>query len=584
MDFMNRSLLRVLFLLCCVSILVGCSKEEQCESIRIVHTTDVHGHLFPYDFVNDRASEGSYARVATYVRNLKEENQEVLLLDAGDILQGQPTAYYYNYIDTMGEHPLATFFNQYGYDAITMGNHDIETGHAVYDKFVAQLNIPALGANVLKEESGEPYFQPFVIVNKGGRRIAVIGTTTPSLTDNLPPHLWSGMKLEDQVETVRKYVEELKQSKPDMIIALIHSGCGNRDGVYYPKAENVGYQMAREVPELDLILFGHDHTELLDSVVHQDGKVTYLLNPGNNALKVSDTEVHFCKQSDGSTNIKVVPRIVSLEGVEPDPAFMASFAKQREAVEAFVASPVGRLTKDIDAKSSFFRPATFTDLIHQVEHFAFPQAEITLTAPLDFNVYLKKGTISIRDLFKLYRYENSLYLMKLTGSEVRGALEESYDRWIQTMTGPADGLIQINEDYFGGQYLPTAHPTYNFDTASGITYTVDVRRPRGERVEITAVGAAPFDPQRTYLVAVNSYRGSGGGGLLTKGAGIPVEELQRRIVASTERDLRHYFMLFLQKFDPYTPTIKAKWSFVPKEWTEPAIQRDSTTLFTHVKQ
>ena len=98
-----------------------------------------------------------------------------------------------------------------------MGNHDIETGHAVYDKFVAQLNIPALGANVLKEESGEPYFQPFVIVNKGGRRIAVIGTTTPSLTDNLPPHLWSGMKLEDQVETVRKYVEELKQSKPCLL-------------------------------------------------------------------------------------------------------------------------------------------------------------------------------------------------------------------------------------------------------------------------------------------------------------------------------------------------------------------------------
>lgn len=581
---MNKSLLKALLLFCCILTLSGCRKEEQCQSIHIVHTTDVHGLLFPYDLVNDQPSEGSYARVATYVQELKESNQEVLLLDAGDILQGQPTAYYYNYIDTVGVHPMGTFFNQYGYDAITMGNHDIETGHSVYDRFVAQLNIPALSANVLREESGEPYFQPFVIVNKGGRRIAVIGTTTPSLTDNLPAHLWSGMKFTDQVETVRKYVDEIKASKPDMIVALIHSGSGNRDGAYYPKAEHVGYQMAREVPELDLILLGHDHKELLDSVVHQNGKVTYLLNPGNDAKSVSDTEVFFCKQSNGGTSIKIAPKIVSLKEVEPDPSFMASFAKEREAVEDFISSPVGHLTEDIDARSSFFRPATFTDLIHQVEQFTFPQAEITLTAPLDFNVLLKKGSISIRDLFKLYRYENSLYLMRLTGEEVRGALEESYDCWIQTMSGPADGLIQINEEYFGGQYLATAYPTYNFDTASGITYTVDVRRPRGERVRITSVGVAPFDPQRTYLVAVNSYRGSGGGGLLTKGAGIPVQELQDRIVETTERDLRHYFMLFLQKYDPYTPTIKAKWSFEPREWTEPAIQRDSTTLFSHLKQ
>lgn len=581
---MNRSLLKALLLFCCILTLSGCRKEEQCQSIRIVHTTDVHGRLFPYDLVNDQPSDGSYARVAAYVQELKESNQEVLLLDAGDILQGQPTAYYYNYIDTVGVHPLATFFNQYGYDAITMGNHDIETGHSVYDKFVTQLNIPALGANVQREESGEPYFQPFVIVNKGGRRIAVIGTTTPSLTDNLPAHLWSGMKFTDQVETVRKYVDEIKASKPDMIVALIHSGSGNRDGAYYPKAEHVGYQMAREVPELDLILLGHDHKELLDSVVHQNGKVTYLLNPGNDAKSVSDTEVFFCKQSNGGTSIKIAPKIVSLKEVEPDPSFMASFAKEREAVEDFISSPVGHLTEDIDARSSFFRPATFTDLIHQVEQFAFPQAEITLTAPLDFDVLLKKGPISIRDLFKLYRYENSLYLMRLTGDEVCGALEESYDRWIQTMSDPADGLIRINEEYFGGQYLATAHPTYNFDTASGITYTVDVRRPRGERVRITSVGVAPFDPQRTYLVAVNSYRGSGGGGLLTKGAGIPVQDLRDRIVESTERDLRHYFMLFLHKNDPYMPVIKAKWSFEPREWTELAIQRDSTTLFSHLKQ
>lgn len=579
-----RRLQLIFFTVVALFAMTGCNDEERCNTIHIVHTTDVHGHLFPYDFVNGEPSEGSYARVATYVRELRESNQEVLLLDAGDILQGQPTAYYYNYIDTAGMHPFASFFNQYNYDAITMGNHDIETGHAVYDKFVAQLEMPALAANVVRWESGEPYFQPYVIIKKGGRRIAVIGTTTPAAMVTLPEHLWSGMLFTDQVETMRQYVNEVKASKPDMIVALIHSGSGQKDGAFLSGAENVGYQMAREIPELDLLLLGHDHKQLLDSVVHRNGKVTYLLNPGNDARSVSHTEVYFCDQPEGGTTIRVKPGVVSLKGVEPDPTFAVSFKKERETVEQFVTTPVGHLTEDIDARSAFFRPSAFTDLVHQVQRYTFPEAEISITAPLDFNVKLTSGEVYIRDLFKLYRYENSLYLMRLTGAEVKGLLEESYHRWIDTMTSPTDTLIQIDESRFGGQYLATKHPTYNYDTASGMSYTVDVRKPRGERVEITTVGSDPFDPDRVYLVAVNSYRGSGGGNLFLSGAKLSPSDLRKRMVKTSEHDLRYYFVDFFKHFDPYTPTIQADWSFVPQEWTEPALKRDSITLFSHLSE
>lgn len=574
---------RIILFASLLLLLAGCQPPEKSTTLHIVHTTDVHGNLFPYDFVNDQPGTGGYARVSSYIKQLKQGSDEVLLLDAGDILQGQPSAYYYNFIDTASTHIYAQVLDQMGYDAISIGNHDIETGHSTYDRFVAELKLPVLGANVLKEGTDAPYFQPYVFIQKGGRRIAVIGTTMPGLTHNLPRVLWEGLEFTDQVETIKKYLPEIQASKPDMIVALIHSGSGDKDGETRPLSENVGYQMAHEVPELDLVLLGHDHRQLLDSVVHQDGKVTYLLNPANDANAVSHTVVTFHDSKKGKGRITLAPEIVSLEEVQPDPALLMGFKDQEQAVRDFVARPIATLTSPIEARSAFFRPTPFTDLIHQLQFFIYPEAEVSFTAPLDFNVTLNQGEIAVRDLFKLYRYENTLYLMKLTGDEIRKTLEESYDRWIQTMTTPTDRLIQIDESKLGGQYLATKNASFNFDSASGMTYTVDVTQPKGERVIIEKVGTKEFDPQKEYLVAINSYRGNGGGGLLTRGGGIPAEELPERLVKSTDKDLRFYLIDFFKKHNPYTPIVKAKWSFEPKEWTEPAIKRDSTLLFSQQK-
>ncbi len=576
---MKRILLFALLLL----LLVGCEPSKKGTTIHIVHTTDVHGNLFPYDFINDQPGTGGYARVSSYIKQLKKGSDEVLLLDGGDILQGQPSAYYYNFIDTTSTHIYAQMLEQIGYDAITIGNHDIETGHSTYDRFVGEIKLPVLGANVLREGSNSPYFQPFVIVQKGGRRIAVIGTTMPGLVHNLPRILWKGMEFVDQVATIKKYIPEILKSEPDLIVALIHSGGGDKDGERSPMSDNVGYQVAQEIPELDLVLLGHDHQQLLDSVVHQTGKVTYLLNPANDANAVSHTVVTFHDNDKGKNAITLSPEIVSLKDTDPDPALLMGFKVQEQAVRDFVSRPVATLTSSFNARSAIFRPTPFTDLIHQLQFFVYPEAQVSLTAPLDFDVTLHQGEIAIRDLFKLYRYENTLYLMRLSGEEIRKTLEESYDRWIQTMDAPEDRLIQIDESKLGGQYLATKNASFNFDSASGITYTVDVTKPKGERVVIEKVGANDFNPATEYKVAINSYRGNGGGGLLTHGGGIPIEELPSRVIKSTENDLRYYLIDFFDKHNPYTPSVKAKWSFEPKEWAEQAIKRDSTLLFSQKK-
>ncbi|MDE5786899.1 MAG: metallophosphoesterase, partial [Duncaniella sp.] len=156
-------------------------------TVSLLETTDMHGNFFPRDFINARQASGSLARVSTLVDSLRESGKTVVLLDNGDILQGQPTAYYYNFVDTLTPHPVARMLNYLGYDAASIGNHDVETGHAVYDRYRSALgNIPLLGANVIDTVTGKPYLQPYTIIECDGVRIAVLGMITPSIPAWLP--------------------------------------------------------------------------------------------------------------------------------------------------------------------------------------------------------------------------------------------------------------------------------------------------------------------------------------------------------------------------------------------------------------
>ena len=127
-------------------------------NLRIVETSDVHGYFFPYDFVNRKPLEGTLMRINSYVNNLRNQyGENLLLIDNGDILQGQPTCYWSNYVMTTDQNIAARMVNYMGYDAETIGNHDVEPGHAVYDKWIREVRCPILGANVVEKENGQPY-------------------------------------------------------------------------------------------------------------------------------------------------------------------------------------------------------------------------------------------------------------------------------------------------------------------------------------------------------------------------------------------------------------------------------------------
>ncbi len=577
-----------LVLLLSLLTLWSCTGSDRKEEIRvdIIHTTDLHGNVFPYDFINGTDGKGSYARIATYVNAYRQNSRDLLLLDAGDILQGQPTAYYYNFIDTLSHHLMADLFNHLEYDAITIGNHDIETGHAVYDRWVRSLNAPVLGANVTDIErsvgsnSTKPYFTPYTIINKAGKRFAILGLTTPAVPNFLPEVLWSGMRFEDMVETARRYMPEIEAASPDYVIALVHSGIGEKsDSVPY-LAEDAGYAIAKNVPGIDLVLLGHDHRNYIDSVIHDDGSKTYLLNPGNNGHRLSRTTVTFSIDSDGNPVVTSSPSLIDLDQLVPDGKFVQGFSPQYNTVKEFVSRPIGKATAAFDSRRAFFGPSAFIDLIHQVQFSLFKDVDVSLSAPLVFDTRIEAGEIYMSDLFKLYKYENMVYLMRLSGEELKKTLEESYDRWIVTMQSPEGRVLRIEKSKQRGSFA-FEEPFFNFDSAAGIRYTVDVTKPKGERVIISEMrDGTAFDPKKEYLVAINSYRGNGGGGLLTEGAGIPHSELSGRIVEATTRDLRYYLMKYIEEHSPLVPRSTSTWSFEPAEWTHPALKRDSIAIFT----
>lgn len=553
----------------------GADKKEVI--LNIIETSDVHGSYFPYDFITRKPQNGSLARLSSLVNERRSQYKDAfMLVDNGDILQGQPIAYYYNYIDTKTEHVCASMLNYLRYDLGNMGNHDVEPGHAVYDRWVSQCKFPVLGANVIDTKTNKPYLPPYKVLEREGVKVAVLGMITPAIPSWLPEQLWSGLRFDDMETTARHWVKIIKEKEnPDIIIGLFHAGPeGNQLG---DAIENGSEIVARNVPGFDVVFMGHDHQRHCRKVVNAAGDSVLITGPSNAARCVSDVMIKVVKKNGKLVKKEVSGQITELDAYPIDKAFMKTFDPQYKATIDFVSRKIGHMSSTISSKDAFFGPSAFIDLLHQLQ-MDLTGAEISFCAPLSPTAEIKEGDIYVSDMFNLYRYENMLYTMKLSGKEIKGFLEMSYALWTNQMKSASDHLLLLDDSKSGfGRFK---NPTFNFDSAAGIIYTVDVTKPEGSRVDIKSMAdGTPFQMDKIYKVAINSYRGNGGGDLLTKGAGIPKKELKSRIVTSTEKDLRYYLMKRIEEKKQLDPKPLNQWKFIPEEWTVPAAKRDYETVF-----
>jgi 2',3'-cyclic-nucleotide 2'-phosphodiesterase/3'-nucleotidase len=558
--------------------------------LKVIETSDVHGHFFPYDFMEKKAIKGTLVRANTYINKERAKyGDNLLLIDNGDILQGQPCVYWSNYVMPNDENLSATVINYMKYDAETVGNHDIEPGHAVYDKWIREVRCPLLGANIVREEckngaanlrSIYTGLKPYSVHYKDGAKIVVIGMVTPAIPNWLNKSIWKGIEFEEMVSCAKKWVKYIQeQERPDLIFGLFHSG---KDGgiVTDEYEENATEAVAREVPGFDIIFFGHDHQVHNEWVTNKEGKQVLIIDPSCYVKNVAEAEIELTYTNGHLTKKDIKGEIVSVLDEEIDQQMLSHFQPTIDEIKQYVDRKIGYFENPIYTRESFFGNSAFTDLIHNLQ-LQISKADISFNAPLSFNAVINAGDVTQGDMFKLYRFENLLFVLRMTGEEIRKHLEFSYNMWVNTMTSPDDHALRLNDDSkedqqrTGFQYY-----TFNFDSACGIDYEVDLTKPDGQKVHILQMSnGQPFDEKKWYKVVMNSYRANGGGELLTRGAGIPIDSLEARVLFNTEKDQRYYLTEEIMRMKTINPQPNNNWRFVPEEWVKPALERDRKLLF-----
>ncbi len=517
-------------------------------NVTVCETTDVHGAYFDSTYVEGVAAKTSLANVSAYLKSLRENGIDPVLVDNGDNLQGDNAAYYFNYVATDVPHIYPRIVSYLGYDAIIVGNHDIEAGHGVYDRVKAELTVPYLAANAAqdRDENGtadmdenpknklvtDSYFLPYCMVDRGGVRIAVIGMTNGNIKSWLGEKIWQGIDFQIIHDIAQRLIDQIvAKEKPHLVILAVHSGTGTE----LPDRENEALYLASSLTGVDLVMCGHDHRPTAREVENPAGSVI-LLNAGTKAAVVGEADFTLTVKNGKVVGKQVDYKLVPMDKFPADPDYVAAFKDDFNAVKAFANRPIGKIAENIFLADALDGPSSYINLVQTVQ-LAASGADISFAAPLTSRGVVPKGVIAFQDLVTIYKFENELYLVEMTGQQVKDYLEYSYDNWVNRRG-----------------------PSYNWDSADGILYEVSRSAPAGDRVKILSMkDGSPFDPAKTYKVAMTSYRANGGGDLLTEGAGIDPTQMK---VLEKYKDIRSIIGDYIAGQEEIVPEVSTNWKFV----------------------
>jgi 2',3'-cyclic-nucleotide 2'-phosphodiesterase/3'-nucleotidase len=513
-------------------------KAPKTWSFSILGTTDLHSHVFDWDYYLDKAysdSKGNsvgVARVATLVKQQREAKGEdhVLLVDAGDIIQGTSLAYYFARVDPITgkdgkkgpKHPMAVAMNHMRYDAAALGNHEFNYGIEVLRKFESQCRFPLLGANALDAKTLRPAFHPYTVrricvPGAPDIKVGILGLTNPGIALWDKDNVSGKMVFPGLVEQAKKYVPRLRALGCDVVFLTDHSGLDGSSsyGDALPYVENASNLVAEQVPGIDAILVGHTHVEVPSYTVKnaESGEDVLLSEPycWGYRLSVFDFELEL---HHGRWKVtKKTAQTLNPNTVDEDPEIKKLLEADHELVVKYVNTPVGTCTEDLSAAESCWKDVPIMDFIHQVQmdtvkaglsasDAALPL--ISVAAPFSRTADIPAGSVTIKDVAGLYIYDNTLYGKKLTGAQLKDYLEYGAKYYHQVPAGTkVDTATLTNANNFWD---------YMYDTAAGVDYEIDIAQAEGSRIKnLTYNGAAIADDQ-VFVVAVNNYRANGGSG------------------------------------------------------------------------
>ncbi|WP_028803104.1 bifunctional metallophosphatase/5'-nucleotidase [Streptomyces sp. 142MFCol3.1] len=510
-------------------------KKPKRYSLTVMGTTDLHGHVFNWDYFKDAEYKDAagnaqgLSRISTLVNQIREEKGRcnTLLLDAGDTIQGTPLTYYYAKVDPITAkggpvHPMAQAMNAIGYDAAALGNHEFNYGIETLRKFESQCHFPLLGANALDAKTHKPAFPPYFIKTfhvpgAAPVKVAVLGLTNPGIAIWDKAYVQGKLTFPGLEEQAAKWVPKLRSMGADVVVVSAHSGSSGTSsyGDQLPYVENSAALVAQQVPGIDAILVGHAHVEIPELKVTNTatGKTVVLSEPLAFAerLSVFDIELVFEK---GRWQVESVASSVrNSNSVADDPKITKLLKDEHAAVVEYVNQVVGTATDTLTTVEARYKDAPIIDLITKVQEDVVKAAlagtsyaslpVIAQASPFSRTSEIPAGDVTIRDLSSLYVYDNTLVAKVMTGAQIRAYLEYSAEYFVQT---PADAPVDVEK-------LTNANnrPDYNYDYVSGLQYDIDVAQAAGSRIKNLTCNGAPLDDAQQFVLAVNNYRANGGG-------------------------------------------------------------------------
>lgn len=536
----------------------------------IVATTDVHGRVFGWDYVRDVPNPGGLSRAATALETLRARYPgQIVLVDAGDLLQGNPFAVYYGRYDKRQPQPIVDALNALQYDAVTPGNHDFDFGVDFLRRAASQATFRYVSANVT-DDSGKALFATSVVVPRGPVKIGITGFTTPSVMVSDKWLLAGRARVRRIAEAAPAAMASLERQGVDLKIVVIHSGFGesgyDTTGI---GPENDAGALAAVTPKPDIVIVGHTHREMRDSVING----VHFVQPKNYVQSLA--VVHVSLARDASTKryriTGVHSDLIQLANVAESPRFTQRLSAAHEAARLWASTPIGSAAAGFDERYARVQDTPLLDFINEVQR-RRAGAQLSAAAAFDVQQGLPEGDVHQRDVSGIYPYENVLRAIKISGQQLREYLEHAAEYFRRYQAG-----APIINDSF---------PGYAYDVVSGVVYNIDLTRPVGQRIRGLAYNGQIVQPTDSFVMALNNYRQVGGGGydmvararvVYDKGEDIRellVDEIRRARMLQTTAYLRPSWAII-----PDSARAAARAAFAPAVAAAATIStRDSTLL------